>query len=367
MPYIKPYKAKIVGVVFFSACLAGISGLQVSLVKPIFDHGLSPDANLQEVMLISGKILLLGLLNYPCRFLHFYWMRFVWNHAVCSLRLDIFNKFLKLPTSFFNTNKRGQLISNIINDSEIFSMGFKAIVDLIREPLKILVYLVVAFWIDWQLTLSVFATIPILIIIFEGSSRKIRRHQGMVQKEYGELTHNVSESLEAHKLTKAFNLQKYIFDRFRFNQDSFFSAQMKTSFVEELTHPFMDLMGAAIFATIIILAHYRIQSGAMTVGDFAAFFTATALFIHPIRQLGHANVSLSQAKAASDRLQELFVLPEELNEGTVEISQFTREIEVKDLSFNYGEGEVLKNLNLKIKKGEKVALVGLLVQGNPLL
>ncbi len=357
-PYISPHKGKFIGVIIFSFFLAGIGGLQVSLVKPIFDKGLSPDATREDIFILAGKLLALGVLNLPCRFFHFYWLRFIFDRAMCSLRLDILNKLLRLPTYFFNQSKQGQLISNTLHDSQVFTTGLKACVDLIREPLKAITYVGMAFWADWQLTLVIFVTTPFFAFIFGMSSRRIRRHQGVVQKEYGELTHSITEGLGAHKITKVFNLQNFLFNRFQSIQKNFFSAQIKTSFAEEIAHPFVDIVGTCAFSGVIVFAHYRIQSGAITIGEFVAFIAALGLLLDPIRKFSHANVFLSQSMAASERLQELFLLPEEVDEGIVEISKFEREIEFKELFFNYEGEDVIKGISLKIKKGEKIALVG---------
>ncbi len=358
LPYILPYKFKVAGVIIFSACLATIGGWQVSLVKPLFDAGLSPTATIGEVAFLAGQLLFLGILNFPCRFFHFYWLRFIRDRATCALRLELFNKLLKLPVSFFNRSKQGQVISRIINDSDRFAMGLKASIDLIREPLKALVYLGMAFWADWQLTAVILAITPFLLIIFGVSGRRIRRNQGEVQKECGELTHSIAESFGANKITKAFNLQKFIFHRFDNSQKTFFSAQMKTTFVEEISHPFVELVGACAFSGVIVFAHYRIQSGAVTVGEFVAFVAALALFMDPIRKFSEANVHLGQAYAASDRLQELFDLPEETDQGKVELAKFEQDIAVRGLTFRYEETDVIKGLDLTVKKGEKVAIVG---------
>tara|TARA_R110002072_G_scaffold1989_5_gene16560 strand:- start:13932 stop:15647 length:1716 start_codon:yes stop_codon:yes gene_type:complete len=366
-PYIAPHKHKVFWTILLSVVLASIGGLQVSLVKPLFDRGLSPDATTEEVVILAAKLLGLGLLNFPARFFHFYWLRFIMEKATCSVRSDVFNKLLKLPTSFFHGSKQGQLISNSLNDTQIFAGGFKAIIDLVREPLKAIVYIGMAFWADWQLTLVIFIIAPFLILIFGISGKKVKNNQGSVQQEHGELTHNISEGLSSHKITKAFNLQGFVFSRFKNAQERFFDAQMRTSFVEEMAHPFVELVGALAFSGVIVFAHYRIQAGEMSIGEFISFIAALALFMDPIRKFSQANVRLSQAKAASDRLYHIFELEEEKDEGLEDIETFQNSIKITDLTFSYGEGDVIKNLNIEIKKGQKVALVGLSGSGKSTL
>ena len=366
-PYIRPYKAKAIGAVLLSVVLAAIGGAQVALVRPLMDKGLSPDTPREQVLILAGQLLILGLLNFPCRFFHFYWLRFIMDRATCEVRDQIMMKFLRLKSSFYSQSKQGQMISNAINDTQIFAQGFKAVVDLIREPLKAIVYLTMAFISDWQLTLVIFAIAPFLIIIFGVSGKKVKKHQGEVQHEHGELTHTISEGLSGHKITKAFNLQSFVFNRFHSAQERFFNSVMKTTFVEEMAHPLVEVIGACAFSAVIVFAHHRVQMGETTVGEFIAFVAALALFMDPIRKFSQANVKLSQAHAASERINALLQMPEERKDGKVQLNQFEKEIIISNLTFSYGEGDVIKNLNLKIQKGKKVALVGLSGSGKSTL
>lgn len=367
VPYIKPFKGKVFLVIIFSFFLAAIGGLQVSLVKPIFDHGLSPDSSVNEIYMLSGKLFILGVLNFPCRFTHFYWIRYICDQATCNVRRDIFKKLQYLPLSQFTSSKQGDLISQVINDSQIFGNAFRSFIDLLREPLKAAVYISMAFWADWQLTLVIFIITPFLLMIFSISGKKVKNNQSNVQTEFGELTHNISEGISAQKLSKAFNLKSYILNKFDQTQKRFFNAQMSTSFVEEMAHPFVEIVGAMAFSGVIIFAHYRIRSGAITVGDFISFVAALALFMDPLRKFSQANVRLSQGRAAGERIFKLFALAEEPFGKGEEIKKFEKHIEVKNLNFSYGDGPVINNLSLKVEKGKKIALVGLSGSGKSTL
>nr|MBP9682678.1 hypothetical protein [Bacteriovorax sp.] len=258
-PYLRPYKTMALGSFVLSFVLAALSGAQVKLVKPIFDRGLTGKASWNEFLFLAGGILVLGLLNFPARYFHFYWLRFVGEKINNDVRNDIFAKLQKAPTAFYNQNKQGRVLSTLLNDAEIFAQSFRGMIDMVREPIKAIVYLVLAIWSDWQLALVILIVGPLFVAIFQISGKKIKAHQKEVQEGRAELTHNLSEGLSSHKVTKAFNLQEFVMGRFKRSQDYYFRYTMKTSKVEEIAHPFVELVGAMAFSGVIVFAYFRIK------------------------------------------------------------------------------------------------------------
>lgn len=366
-PYIKPYWKKAIWAILFSIPLAAIKGYQTYLVKDVFDKGLSHGSHFDDTLKLVGILLALGLINYPFRFLHFYWIRYVVDRATCEMRSKLYEKMQKLPLSFFNKNKQGVLISYAMNDTQVLAQGFRSMIDLIREPLTAIVLFGQALYLDWQLTMVIIVTAPIFALIFDRSGKTIRKQINLVQENVANMTHNIAEGLSGQKIAKAFNLQPYLVSRFDKSQDVFFEAQMKTTITEEHAHPLVELVGVCAFCGVLLFAHYRISKGELTTGGFISFVTALALLMDPIRKFSQANVKLNQALAALDRLQDIFVMEEEKDNGTLAKFSFENEIEFKNVSFSYGEGDVLKDFSLTVKKGEKVALVGLSGSGKSTL
>ncbi|MBI2522160.1 MAG: ABC transporter ATP-binding protein [Bdellovibrio sp.] len=357
-PYLAHHKGKVIGALIFSFLLALLKAWQAYLVKPIFDQGLSANASLSDAVGLAGLLLLIMILNFPCRFYHFYWLRYVVDQTTCRVREQFYRKIQNLPLSFFNDQKQGALVSGLVNDTHIFSQGLKGAIDIVREPLTAVFMFGLALYRDWQLTLVIVLVAPLFVYIFSKSGRLVRKNQHHVQEELGDLTHTLSEGIIGNKVIKAFSLQNLASMRFLRAQDQYFNHLMKTTIVEEIAHPMVELVGALAFSGIIVFAHYRIQSRAITTGDFISFITAMALLMDPIRKYAQANIKLNQAQAAGERIFHFFDLPEEVDQGRYAPTYFSQEIVARNLSFSYGEKQVLKNVNFTIKKGERVAFVG---------
>ncbi|MEK6624944.1 MAG: ABC transporter transmembrane domain-containing protein, partial [Bdellovibrionota bacterium] len=258
-PYLAHHKGKVIGALIFSLLLALLKAWQAYLVKPIFDQGLSATSSLSDAFGLAGLLLLIMILNFPCRFYHFYWLRYVVDQTTCRVREQFYRKIQNLPLSFFNDQKQGTLVSGLINDTHIFSQGLRGAIDMVREPLTAVFMFGLALYRDWQLTLVIVLVAPLFIFIFGRSGKLVRRNQHHVQEELGGLTHTLSEGIIGNKVIKAFNLQNLAASRFLRVQDQYFNHLMRTTMVEEIAHPLVELVGALAFSGIIVFAHYRIR------------------------------------------------------------------------------------------------------------
>ena len=199
------------------------------------------------------------------------------------------------------------------------------------------------------------------------TGKRIRRYVARAQSDTADMTHHAAEGLVGQKIIKAFSLQSYMIKRFNDAQDKFLQHKKKSNSAEEHSHPLVETVGAFAFAIVIILAYYRHRDGGLSVGEFFSFVGALAMFMDPVRKYSKANAKLNQARAAGNRIFDLLSKAEEVNTGTIEFKDFKESIEFKNISFSYGDGNVIENFSMKIKKGEKVALVGLSGSGKSTL
>lgn len=366
-PYLRPFWKQALLATLLAFPLAGIKAYEAFLVKDIFDKGFAAGSSSEDARNLALLLIGLGLLNYPLRYFHYFTLRQIVDRSTRIIRSRIYEKFQNLPTSFYSSSKQGTLISTIMNDTMVFSEAFKNSLEVVREPVTAISLLGVAFYHDWQLTLIIFATAPFFIGVFHYTGKRIRRYVGMAQQDTADMTHIVGEALGGQKIIKAFGLKNYIIGRFEKAQDLFLNHRTKSNSAEEHSHPLVEMIGSVAFGGVIIFAHYRISTGQLTTGGFISFVAALAMFMDPVRRFSKANAKLNQAQAAAARIFALLDVPEEKEFQQKELTSFEDTIEFKNVSFSYGEGYVLKNFNLVIKKGEKIGLVGLSGSGKSTL
>lgn len=366
-PYVGNYKKQLYIAYAFSIPLAAIKTYQTYIVKDIFDHGFSTTTEFKTVLFTAGVLFFSQLINHPIRLYHFYVIRLSCERLTAQIRDHLLRRIQSLPVAYFNKNKQGTMVSLSMNDTTVLSESLRHAIAVVREPLTGLGLLGVAFYQDWRLTLILIVTTPIFLAIFKYTGKKIRHYGALVQSKIGLMTQNISEVIFGQKIIKVFGLQEFSRARFHVSQNEYIEDQKKFFFYDENSHPMVETVGALAISLIVIYAHQRIASGALTTGQFLSFFAAIIMFNDSLKKFSQANVKLNQARAAKDRIFAFLHTPVEEDNGKISKRDFNDSIEIKNLTFSYGEGDVLKDVSLSIKKGMKVGLVGLSGSGKSTL
>ena len=357
-PYVWPYFT------IAMVCMAGYSatsGALPFLVQRVIDDVFAQKDKTSLFylpFLIIGVFAFRGLVNFGDHYLTAY----VGLRIINDVR-DGLNRHLQfLSLSFFQRHPTGTLISRVTNDvSLVRSALTDSVASLIRDTTSLLALIVVAFLKDWVLATIAFVVFPASVLPITRMSKKIKRFTKRGQVAKGNLTNLLQESIQGNRIVKAFGMEKYEIDRFQEENQRVFKQSIRGSRTQSVVTPAMELLASFAIGAVVWYGGSSVIAGGRTQGEFMAFMTAMFLMYQPFKHLTRTYTTIQQGLAGAERIFEVLDEESEIKDraDAQPISGFSRMIEFHDLSFGYGDELVLNNINLKIRAGEMVALVGM--------
>jgi len=308
--------------------------------------------------LIIGVFAFRGLVNFGDHYLTDY----VGLRIINDVRDGLNRHLQSLSLSFFQRHPTGTLISRVTNDvSLVRSALTDSVASLIRDTTSLLALIVVAFLKDWVLATIAFVVFPASVLPITRMSKKIKRFTKRGQVAKGNLTNLLQESIQGNRIVKAFGMEKYEIDRFQEENQRVFKQSIRGSRTQSVVTPAMELLASFAIGAVVWYGGSSVIAGGRTQGEFMAFMTAMFLMYQPFKHLTRTYTTIQQGLAGAERIFEVLDEESEIKDraDAQPISGFSRMIEFHDLSFGYGDELVLNNINLKIRAGEMVALVGM--------
>ncbi len=280
-----------------------------------------------------------------------------------DLRTAMYDKFLKLPVSFFTEQRKGDMMSRISNDIGAVEGGIMgSLVDVLNAPFMIIASLITLFILSPQLTLFSLLVFPVMGIIIAWVGKSLKRQATAAQEELGNLFSLVDETLKSSKVIKIFNADKILKNRFNRTTNDWQKYAIGMSRRRELASPMSEFLGSVTLLIITWFAGTEIIDG--TNKDpvtFLAFIGVFFQILDPAKKLSNAFSSIQGGMASLDRVSEVLDYDLKIDEieNPVPISTLKSQIEFKNIGFFYDKDNViLKNFNLTVPKGKTIALVG---------
>ncbi|MBI2400162.1 MAG: lipid A export permease/ATP-binding protein MsbA [Deltaproteobacteria bacterium] len=288
-----------------------------------------------------------------------YFMGFVGQGIVRDLRDSLYRHILRLPVAYFSSTPTGTLSSRITHDVYLIQTSTaEAVAQILKQSLTIVVLGAVVVSLDWKLALAASIALPLSAYPMRKLGQKMKKVSRQNQITMGSMTGLLHESISGVRVVKAFGMESYEEGRFQKENESYMKSQVKSIKVRSISSPLMETLGAVAFAVTIWYAAYRIHQGTLAPESFISFFAAVLMFYQPIKALNGVNLNIQQGIAAAQRVFELMDMPGEPDSGAQPIEGVNESIEFKGVSFRYGEEWVLKGIDLTVKKGEIIAIVG---------
>ena len=283
------------------------------------------------------------------------------NHVMTQLRDSLFKKILMLPIGFFTEQRKGDIMSRMSNDmNEIEWSIIGTLEGLIREPLTILIILTVLVVMSPMLSLFLFVLLPATGFIIGRVSRSLRKQSNESQEMQGELLSVLDETLGGMRVIKAFNAEKSVLGRFLNINNLFNNLRVKMAFRRDMASPLSEFMGVLVLSCILWFGGKLAFDGTLNADTFITYIVFFTQIINPAKSLSTAFYNAQRGSAAIQRIEEILKAPitveEKPNAQTLE--SFKQQIEFRNVSFSYDDVTILEDINLTIKKGTTVALVG---------
>ena len=392
LSYVKPYRLMVVLSLLSSVLFVLLNAFSIWMISSLISTIMNPGKgsaviSVQDSTLLNkletltqqligngsqldqlGQLCIILVISYILKNLFFYInnvsISFIQNRMIMDIRNQLFTHLQKLPLSFFDKSKSGELSSIIMNDVSNMRVAFtQSIQSLINEPINIIVLLAMLFIISGKLTLFILLTVPISAYIISKLGQSIRRKAMRSSLSIAGLMNILQETMGGIRIVKAFVMEKFEIQRFLKENRKYFNLTFKQENMRNLTTPINDLIG--VFLGVFLLwigGREVIVHGTLSPDGFIRFIIYLFAMLQPARKLGNVYSQIQIGLASAERVFTITDVLPDINdsENPENLSGFKESIEFENVSFHYENSDQssLSNISLEIPRGEVLALVG---------
>ena len=279
------------------------------------------------------------------------------NKVIMQLRIEMFRKINLLPKDYFDKNSSGELLSKLTFDVEQIAAAASVIwLELMKSLITVLVIIIYLFYKNYQLSIILIFLMPLIYIVVKKSSIRMKKASEKVQKSMGKITHQLNEDISGMSIIKIYGAEESETNKFLDLINRIRLQRFKVDLSSAINSNIVNILLGLALALVVYLSSIHFV---MTAGEFMSYFTALGLLIKPSKRLISINKPIQIASAAGDSVFKLLDEKEEQDSNNSTLDKVYGDIAFKKVSFSFdGHKNVLKNINFKIKAGEKVAFIG---------
>ncbi|MCU1259869.1 MAG: transporter related [Bryobacterales bacterium] len=330
---------------------------------PVFLNDLVPAGIHNEWTMVAFAIVTVFAAKGLADYLANYFISRAGFSATTDLRNAVFSKVLGHGAAFFESNTTGRVMSSVMNDIDKIQVAVSTmLVDFLRQLFMAVFLLLVVMQTNWKLALFSLTVLPIVLIPTARMGRRIRRTSRHTQENVGELNQILQETISGHTVVHAFGAEAYEMGRFQAAARRLLKTNLRYVLQQALASPLIEICGALTIVALLTFARSEIKTGGMTAGQFMSFLTAMLMLYEPVKRLTGIHNIFQQAIGASQKVFEYLDHADDIQDrpGAVRLEGFSRALRFEDISFRYPSTEnyQLRGINLEVRTGEVVALVG---------
>lgn len=359
LKYVKPYYfslfISIIGMALFASAAPALAHM-MGVVEQTLN-----DISEQRIHFVVIALFTIFLVRGVGTFLGKYFIDRVGRSVVNDLRIELFDKTQSLPSQYFDSHSSGRILSRITYDVEqVAEASTNALTRLVQEGLTVIGLMGYLIYLDARLTLIFLMLIPFIGVAVNIASRYFRKYSQRIQESIGEVTQIASESVDGFREVRVFGGEEYEKERFRVASQSNRKNYLKFALTNAINVPLNQQIIAIGLGVMVYLMFNRVMAGAMSGAEFLQFMTAASLIAKPLRAVTDVNAVIQRGVAACQSIFDVFDAPSETDTGTHVLNGVDTDVVFKDVRLRYAEAEqdALKGINLTVKAGTSVALVG---------
>lgn len=285
------------------------------------------------------------------------------NSIINDMRTDMFSKILELPIGFFNEKKKGDIMSRLTNDLQDVEFSTISFLEsFFKEPILISFYLFAMISLSPELSIFLLLFLPISGLVIGRIGRSLKKVSTGVQEKLGEILSTIEETIGGIRVVKAFNAEDQQLNRFKKENHDLFEIKNRAVRRRDLASPISETLGIIAVCCVLyyggtlVLNHGFSLSGP----DFLTFIAIFTQIINPLKAFSTASYNIQRGAASIERIQRLIMEDQTVREDPmpIPIDRFEESIEFRNVVFAYPDKNILNNVNITIKKGQTIALVG---------
>ena len=357
--YVIPYKV-IGGVaVIAMASTAFVETAMVALIEPLLDEALVAK-NLEASKWLPFAFVLIFIARGISGFASEASLGWIGRGVISSLRREVFEKFLYLPTKYFENNTTGRLLSRMTYNVEMVAESVTNVVTiLVRDVLTVIAAIALMIYQSPKLFFTVALVLPLIMMLVKFLGSVFRRYSQRIQDSIGEVTQVTEEALTSHKIIKIFGGQEYELERLIGIDEDNRKQNLKLIRSRSMGVAVTQVLFGFGLAGVIYFAGVESVNGDLSPGSFMSFFGAMMLMLQPIRRITNVNAILQRGMAASSSLFEIIDEPSESERGLESPEICSGKIEFKDVNFSYdGKLKIIDDVSFTVTSGQSLAIVG---------
>ncbi len=355
-PHLGMFMIGVVGMLLFAASDAAL----VWLVKEFFKGAfVAPDQ--RTLALVPPAVFLLFLIRGVGDYVSNYFPGWVGRQIIKAIRGELFAHYLELPTLYFDRQASGEMLSRLTYNTELVAeAATTSITVMIRDTLTIAFLVGLLAYINWRLTLFSFIAAPLIAWLMQFANRTFRRYSTRIQSSMGDVTRIAKEAIDGQRLIKVFNAQDFESRTFERVNEQNRRNNMRLIMAKSLSNPVVQQIAALGLASVMYVAIQQVLGAEMRVDEFIGFIGALLMITAPLRRLVNVSGPLQQGIAGGASVFEVLDVAGESAGGPRRVERARGDLEYARVSFEYAaeKGAVLHDIALKVKAGERVAIVG---------